>query len=521
MLSARTKKSFASWMGNLPESKVLLFGIISLGITLRCIKYLADRSLWLDEAFLALNLITKDAAQLTQPLDLGQAAPVVFLIVEKLSITFFGTSEYALRLFPLLCGISSLFLFYLIIKKFHKPAVVIASLGLFSISGTLVYYSSELKPYSTDVTITLAIYFSAFSFLTKRILSNKDIFLFGLVGSVSIWTSFPAIFILSGIGIVDIFDRLYNYKNLNVKKLCALYIFFILNFAVLYFISLRGISANQGFFTFWEGSFLPLPPWSISGLKWLLVTFYEIFWIPGGLYFSIISGILFIVGCRTLYGKDRTYFSFLLIPILFVLLASSLRKYPFSGRLILFIVPTMLICIVEGAEAIRQMLFRNKVWLTTAIAALLIISSIPYHLRPWLRPCRSEEIKPVLGYISQNLRKSDKIYIYFAAQYAFSYYAERYNLAGSNYIIGISAKNDPGKLSNDLDKLRAAGRAWVLFSHSYNQCLSDSDSEQKIFDEERFSVNYLDNIGSRIDTFKSAGASGYLYDLTENSRQDP
>jgi len=126
-----------------------------------------------------------------------------------------------------------------------------------------------------------------------------------------------------------------------------------------------------------------------------------------------------------------------------------------------------------------------------------------------------------LGYISQNLRKSDKIYIYFAAQYAFSYYAERYNLAGSNYIIGISAKNDPGKLSNDLDKLRAAGRAWVLFSHSYNQCLSDSDSEQKIFDEERFSVNYLDNIGSRIDTFKSAGASGYLYDLTENSRQDP
>jgi hypothetical protein len=33
-------------------------------------------------------------------------------MVEKVLVHTFGTSEYTLRLFPLLCGILSLFLFY-------------------------------------------------------------------------------------------------------------------------------------------------------------------------------------------------------------------------------------------------------------------------------------------------------------------------------------------------------------------------------------------------------------------------
>ena len=81
---------------------------------------LHNRSLWADEAVLALNIVNRSYWELLQPLDYEQGAPVGFLLVEKLAIGVFGNNEYALRLFPLLSGIISLFLFYILAKYVFK-----------------------------------------------------------------------------------------------------------------------------------------------------------------------------------------------------------------------------------------------------------------------------------------------------------------------------------------------------------------------------------------------------------------
>ena len=68
------------------KSDYLWWGIILIGIVLRLRQYLLNRSLWADEASLAMNLVTRNFGELTQLLDYHQAAPIGFLFIEKLSI---------------------------------------------------------------------------------------------------------------------------------------------------------------------------------------------------------------------------------------------------------------------------------------------------------------------------------------------------------------------------------------------------------------------------------------------------
>src|SRR5689334_11792537 len=93
--------------GTLFTSGKLIVAFVALGIALRVAQYAAGRSLWIDEAWLALNLIEKPFSALTGRLDFNQAAPVGFLLVEGALAKLIGYGEKTLRLFPLLCGVAS------------------------------------------------------------------------------------------------------------------------------------------------------------------------------------------------------------------------------------------------------------------------------------------------------------------------------------------------------------------------------------------------------------------------------
>src|SRR5438093_13203620 len=81
--------------------------IIIVGIVLRVRQYLFDRSLWFDETLLSLNIIHRHLSELLGRLDSHQGAPVGFLMLSRLAVDAFGTSEYALRLVPFLAGVAS------------------------------------------------------------------------------------------------------------------------------------------------------------------------------------------------------------------------------------------------------------------------------------------------------------------------------------------------------------------------------------------------------------------------------
>lgn len=94
----------------------LLWLAIFVGFFLRFVQYLLNRSLWIDEAFVALNVINKSWIELLKPLDYNQGAPLGFLFAEKFFVQLLGTNEYVLRLFPFLAGIASIFYFIVLLN---------------------------------------------------------------------------------------------------------------------------------------------------------------------------------------------------------------------------------------------------------------------------------------------------------------------------------------------------------------------------------------------------------------------
>lgn len=57
------------------NGRPLIYFLIVLGIILRLVQYLYNRSIWLDESFIALNIMNRSFLELLKPLDFGQAAP--------------------------------------------------------------------------------------------------------------------------------------------------------------------------------------------------------------------------------------------------------------------------------------------------------------------------------------------------------------------------------------------------------------------------------------------------------------
>jgi 4-amino-4-deoxy-L-arabinose transferase-like glycosyltransferase len=203
--------------------------IIYFGILVRVVQYLSNRSLWNDEAALALNIVNRSYLELLQPLDYDQGAPIGFLFIEKLAIQIFGDNEYALRLFPLFSAIISLFLFYKLAKQCLQPQPAIIALTLFSTLHIWLGYATEVKQYSSDVAIAVLLCLVLIQINGKK-LNFTQILTFGIVGAIAIWFSYPAIFVLAGIGISYLLISLFGNNLLTAIKLLGIYTIWTLSF---------------------------------------------------------------------------------------------------------------------------------------------------------------------------------------------------------------------------------------------------------------------------------------------------
>ena len=182
-----------------PSNK-LPWVIIFIGVALRLIRFLQNTPLWFDESVIATDIIVRPlTAFINSSQDYTQTGPLSFYFLSKISVLTFGNSEYALRLVPFLFGIISLFLFYKVAKNILSPNALLIALSLFSILDPLIYYSTELKPYSGDVVFALLI-LVAIPFSNKT-LNMRNIAFFMLAGVIAIFSSNPSVFVLAGVEI--------------------------------------------------------------------------------------------------------------------------------------------------------------------------------------------------------------------------------------------------------------------------------------------------------------------------------
>ncbi|MGB8212211.1 MAG: glycosyltransferase family 39 protein [Anaerolineales bacterium] len=482
-----------------------VIAICSLGALIRIYFYIVDRSLWFDEAMLALNIVNRSFAGLLKPLDWNQGAPIGFLWAEKLATSILGSKDYILRLFPLISGLASIPLIYLVSKKYVGQLSTFVTLILFVFSSRLIYYSSEAKQYSTDVLTALIILLIAPTiFLEKN--KRRSFVLLGIVGVLTTWFSHPSVFVFAGVlltaGVIYVIKR---------DLRCLLWLIGIglvwgTNLGLDYFVSLR-YSANSTFFMdYWKSSFAPLPPW--SHIKWYFNNIASMLNDPATLPLNIITFGMLIIGVISFALKRWQSMMILLAPFAMVLTASALDKYPFSGRLILFLVPFLFLFLAEGIDRFRSVLQRVSrplAWFFTAFFVLYFMAQpVIVAYNNIKTPPMGEDIKPVMLYVSENKLSNDMIYVYHGAVPAYLFYAPSYDGLNGKYIVGILNFQDPNKYLEQINKIGTGHRIWFIFS--------DNISRFKV-NEQLYILEYLDKIGRKIDEYDAVGASVYLYEL--------
>ena len=484
--------------------------IILLGAAVRLREYFFNRSLWLDEATLALNIAARSFAELTGRLDHAQIAPVGFLFLEKAAVELIGINEFALRLFPLLGGIASLFLFYYLTRECLTRRAGLIALAMFTFSNSLIYYSSEVKPYSSDVTVALAILLAEYSVVR----SNGDVKSFmwlGLIGALGIVLSLPSVFVLSGFLVVwTPYWFLLRERRTNAIRLIIVGMLWLAIFLPLYLI--RPHPAPP-MYVFWQGGFLPRTSSGIHALLWLIhAPFSGLEAETLGLRPFWLATAAFSLGCWSLWRTARRWFSLLLSPIALALIAALLRLYPMqSGRLLLFLLPSYLIGIAAGLDFIYESIEGVGPAIAFVLTLVIFVPTFRVAMRALRTPPRHEEIKTVLDYVAGSGKPGDEIYVYGPSQAAFDFYTRyfpKYQLDGMTIVRGRPVTVDASLYESDLQQLRGHPRTWIVVSHWWHR-----DDPQRHFDDKTTILNVLDRMGKREATFQATGAAAYLYDL--------
>lgn len=495
-----------------PYLDYLSYALLAGGVYIRLVQYFSNRSLWYDEVQLALNILDRSYLELLQPLDGNQAAPPLFLWLEKLSIEVFGNYELAFRLPPLLFGLAALFLFFILAKQYLEGIALPIAIALFSFLKYTVYFAGETKPYSTDLAVALLLFLVLTAAIDRRSLGLPEKLAFAVLGAICIWLSFPSIFVLAAVELVGwlrrasvrawlarLFDRLPVYGT------------WLAAFGGLYFVVVASTLTNEQLTESW-GARYPDTPWDVV---WLLDALGRFFSRPMGFqgYADGVAMMAFVIGLLYWYGRDRWGLALLNAPLLVTLLAAFLHQYPFRERLVLFLVPFASIVVAAGIAAPLVSRQRQH-WLLRGfgfvLVGILVVAPVVRVGRLAVAPgfFHFDHLRPVLAAVRSEWEPGDRLLVLQPAQPQFQYYRRRFNFQPADYRLL------PQPIPKQAEGLRGpAGRA-------YRQAVVGAEAERvwillarrnNAFEDALLAD--LDGLGRQLAVFRQHDALACLYEL--------
>ncbi len=511
-------------------------GVIGLGALARIVSFLANRSLWLDESMLALNIERRSFATLVGGLDFSQVAPLGFLWLEKLAVIVLGVNELALRAWPLVAGVAGLIVFNELASRLLRPASRIFTLSLFAVSASLVYYSAEVKQYSFDVLLAASVLLVAVRHVEGSPGSDAGArwgksgawLALGLAGVVGVWFSHPLVFVLPAV--LAYVWMAPGERRVRRRPLALIAGVWGASFGAAFWLTARGASQNPAMAQFWLEGFMPLAPDTWAEWAWYPQALAG--WIRSTLDFSetvtplrtagIWSGVILASAglCRA-WRRDRRALCLVALPIGLALLAAALRVYPFKGRLILFLVPSTLILIGWGAEAAwaqgssrqkKLKAYRTEVTvavrqLALTVAALALLAGASGALVSWLRAPHREELRPVLIQVAEQARSGDVVYLHSGAQHTALFYdrvCEPCRIGSAQVVRGAFLMGRDEAIREELARLPTEGRLWVVFSHEW-WGYGDLERDRIVAD--------LRARAGEPEVFTAPGAEAYVFDF--------
>ncbi len=506
-----------------PSSLHKLTGIlVGIGILCRVAQFLSNRSLWHDEVSMTLNLVGKSFAELLGPLAREQAAPPLWSMLQRATVLLFGASEYSLRFWPMIAGIVSLLLFHSLAWKALSPPAVPVAMLLFAVSDWLITHGAEVKPYSSDLVVAVALLAAAISRAPRRSALDS----LGMATALAvpaIWLSFPAVFVYGAISLTVGWRMAAAPPQARKPWLAYLALNALVAASFMSLLLLSVSRQSSKYLTdYWaEGYPTAQPLWKLP--LWLLEVHYNL-WDYAYAPMGWLSLALSAFGVWAFWrGGRRSHLAFLLLPLGLTFAAACIKRYPYLGnRLMLFAVPCVLLFTSEGFIAVTRWLSPLRASLLAAVLLLPGLGLAGYHL-VW--PRSRHELRPLLGAVQQRLQPGDSLLV--GAFDSFDYYWERVASANPQALRPIPPERHPGdrralatpqphqiiylvltpsSIRAEIDRLPGSSRVWIIYTaHARIQLRFDA-----IIEDVR---TYADDS----ETLKTFGARAHLF----RSREPP
>ncbi len=345
---------------------------VLFGLVLRLIHYGRNPSMWHDEAALVLNVLDKNFLELLGPLEFAEAAPPLFLWLEKSIVLLLGDGTFALRLPAFLASCAALLLIPWLARQLLRPAAVPWAVLLFACSDHLLWHASEAKPYSFDV--LAATLLACLYCLGRRWPLERQLLIQVPFAPLVIFFSYPGCFLFGGV-LVAFLPAVSRSKRVSAWLTYALLAFAI--FVAFALLALGPVRAQRHELMdqCWLDAFPPWDrPWAVP--KWLLMSTLDMIRFccePAG---NTLAGVL-LVGAVCLWrDRRRAALALLLVPIGLALLASCLRSYPYGGaRVLVYASPAVILLLAEGVPPTLAW-FRARFRFGVVIVILLLLTPV-------------------------------------------------------------------------------------------------------------------------------------------------
>lgn len=360
----------------------------------RTLRYALVFPMWGDEGMLAVNFHGRGFLELLGPLDYGQVAPPGFLWLELAAAKLLGFSEPGLRMIPYLAAVAAVLLFWQACRKLLDRRSSLMALAVFAASFYPVRYAAEVKPYSLDLLLALAIILAAWAVYERPALSGRWT-AFAVVAAVSAWLSYPSIFMSGGACLWLLAYALGEGRTRPWAHVLAAGLLIGASFLAMYVLSGSGQRAAAPA-SYWSAGFPPMsepwliPLWALDVHTGMMLAY------PNGGHSggSAVSFLLAVAGGLVLWRSRRPVLMLLLSPLPLMFLAAALEKYPYgaSARVAQHIAPaacmligTGIVCtlrkVLGGRRAIRALPIAVLPFLAVVLGGLVRDIARPYHSR--------------------------------------------------------------------------------------------------------------------------------------------
>jgi peptidoglycan/LPS O-acetylase OafA/YrhL len=347
----------------------LTAAVVAIGIGLRLLHYLRNPDVWHDEAAVLVNVIERDYTSLLGPLTFHEAAPPLFLWLERWIAVSVSDSTWAMRFAPLVASCLALVALVPVARRLRSVAAPVA-LVLMACSTQLIAHSVEAKPYAIDVFVATAA--AAFVVTTRAWPMTWRMATAAAMAPLVIFVSYPGIFVMVGVASALAVANLERRSRAAWAIGAVLVAIAIVCLAVLVTGPVRA-QRSPTILADWRWAF-PQGSDPIALAIWLVRSLVGL----ADYCFRPFGGVLLVpigFGLAALWRRgERPLVVLLVVPIALALVAGLAGQYPFSGsRVMIYALPALAVLCAEGLARIADLVRDRSPLLHATVAALIVL----------------------------------------------------------------------------------------------------------------------------------------------------